>query len=265
MHYKKTAIAAVAILLSTSISGIASAAQMGNRVSNMTNEKNEGAASQIKEQIAEQFCAKIDDLDGSVLDKVASRVSEVRERKTNRENNWEDATTQIDSKVEQFRSERDSNIESHFSALESKVTNDDQKKAVSTFKNTVRKAIEARRSAVDDAKETFRDGVKGAIETRDGAMDTALSTFQDAVTAAVSKTKSDCSSGKTPAEVRTALRTSIQAARDKFAADRKLQAVGSEVETLTKTRNVAIQKAETDFKAALASATTELKKAFPTE
>jgi len=265
MHYRKTALVSIAIILSASLSGIASAAQVGNRVNNLTKEKNDGASSQIKNQVSEKFCEKIGDIDGNVLGKIKGKASEVRERKTNREQKWEDTTNQFDSKVDQFRSERDSNIESHLSALESKATTDDQKKAVSTFENAVRKAIEKRRSAVDSARETFRSGVKSAVETRNGAMDTALATFEDAVSAAVSKAKSDCSSGKTPAEIRTALKASIQAARDKFASDRKLQSVGTQVEALTKTRNAAIQKAETDFKAALASATAELKKAFPTE
>lgn len=265
MHYKKTALVATVAIMSVSVFGNASAAMFGNRANNASKikENNGGAAGQMRNRTQGNFCEKIGDLNGNIVDRISSRISDVDSRIRDREQNWEDNESQVDSKVEKFRSERDSNIEAHFKSLEDRATTDDQKKAVATFEETVRKAVETRRDAIDSARETFQSGVKDAIAARDKALEDAMMAFKDSVSAAVEKAKSDCSGSTSPQQIRTALRNSIQAAHEKFVSDRQLQKVGPQVEALAKTRNAAVQKAMTDFKAALLAATTELKKAFP--
>lgn len=244
-------------------SGSAWAAVRGNRVSNSTKESNAGTATEIKEQVKEQFCDRVGDLDSGIVGNLEKRAREAESKMSRNQEQWQERVGQFDSDIEEFRTARDTNIEAHFSKLEERATTDDQKQAVSDFEAAMKAAIEARRDAIDAARNAFRDAVKSAIGERNQALEESIASFKNAVSAAVSKAKSDCSGGTSAQQARTALKASVKAAHDEFVADRKVAKVGDEVSELAKARNEAITKAMSDFRQAVEDATGKLKEAFP--
>lgn len=265
-NYKKIGFLAGAIFLTGSQAALA--VPLGNRLNVSTENQNQGQ--EKREEIRTEMQAKMCERLGGFISKMDERISQgenkVQNRHQERLTNWEDRQNEVEANLAQFRNQRDTNIEAHFKALEERVKTEEQKKAVANFEETVQKAIETRRNAVDAAMDDFRDGVKKAIDSKQGAVDTAMADFKNAKSAALEKAKSDCDKGVAPATVRQNLRASLGLARQKFQTSRQnSEKVGTTVTALVATRKQAVEKALAEFKASMTQARTELKKSFPTD
>ncbi|HLN19000.1 MAG TPA: hypothetical protein VK255_02405, partial [Patescibacteria group bacterium] len=214
---------------------------------------------QVQKQ--ENLCQRISDL----ANREQERLTQRTKNSGDRFQNWQQKTTEKDSELANLRSSWDDNRNDQFKKLEEKATTDAQKKAVADFEAAVKAAIAARRTAVDAAITTFREGVKKLISDRSESVSSGFSAFTKAVQAAYGTAKSDCANSKDPATIRTTLRNSIQAARAKFHSEKTSAKVGGNIQTLIDARRTAVNKAMTDFKAAMEKARTDLKKAFPTD
>jgi len=95
-------------------------------------------------------------------------------------------------------------------------------------------------------------------------MRTAVATFKSSVDAAVTKAKTDCDAGVTPATARQTFTASVKTAKDKLRSYiQALDKIGPQVEALAKTRNDAVRAANQTFKTTLEQAQATLKAAFP--
>lgn len=255
------------LLISVPVLAVAPANQgnSGQSMNNNFQEKQEVRQEKREEkqaQIGENICQKISDMANREQERLRQRTMNSGDRFQN----WQLKTTEKDSELANLRSNWDGNRDAQFKKLEEKATTDAQKKAVADFEATVKAAITARRTAVDAAISTFREGVKKLISDRAEGVSTSFTAFSDATKVAYETAKSDCASGKDPATIRTTLRNSIAAARTKFNSDRtSAPKVGGNIQALIDARRTAVNKAMTDFKAAMEKARTELKKSFPAD
>ena len=137
--------------------------------------------------------------------------------------------------------------------------------AVAAFKTAMAAAWKTRNAAIDAADKAYRAGLEKLIADKKTAVENASLAFKTAVSAAFTKAKADCASGVSADTVMTNLRASLKAAQDKFQADRKaVDAIGGKVKALVTTRQAAIEKAKSDFKAAAEKARADLKAALGT-
>jgi hypothetical protein len=205
------------------------------------------------------ICSRLSDLENKFIQKISQG-----ENSEDRFAQWKNNVTQHDSKLAELRAEWDANRNAQFSKLEEKATTEAQKKAVSDFETIVKDAIAKRRAAVDVALEAFRSGVKDLINSRTEGASTDKTALIDAIHAAFEAAKSNCSDNTKLTDIKTILKKSIQAAREKFMADKKnTPKVGEGIQALIDARKEAVGKALADFKATMEKARTDLKKAFP--
>lgn len=240
-------------------------AEPGNVKTSVEN-KNKGQEKreQIRTELQAKFCEKISESSSKFTARFDEKTEKVRTRVDARLGNWDEKRSERDAKLAEIRTMRDENFEEHFKKLEERAQIEEQKKAVTDFETTVRKAVEVRRSAIDTAIKAFRTAADNLIGNRKNGLSDAAKTYQASVEAAFAKAKSDCSGEKDPKTVRSELHASIQAARTKFNSDRQgVDKVGSQMQSLINTRQQAMEKAKADFKAAMEKARTELKKVFP--
>jgi len=241
-------------------------AVVGNMQSKKEEKKADMAAAREEKrtEIQARVCENISGLATRFNERVNEKGDKIRIKKQERENNWEEKLVEIDNRLTTLRNTRDEAWEKHFSKLEEKAESDVQKKAVSDFKSSVKKAIEARRAAINAAMTTFRNGVKNLIATRKNGLAKAVESYQAAQKAAFEKAKTDCVNGVDPKTVRTNLHASLKTARDKFNTEKQaVEKVGTSMDALIKAKKEAMEKAKADFHAAMEKARTDFKKAFP--
>lgn len=168
-----------------------------------------------------------------------------------------------DAKLSDARNSADERRGEWYVRLEERAKGDDQKDAVVAFKQTIEKAVEARREAIDAAITAFRKGVDGLLEKRATEMSAARVAFVSATEKALAQVEQDCQNGETTAAIRKEFKDELKSARETLKADRaKATKVGADVQTLTQTRQASLKKAFADFDATLSSARAELKTAL---
>ena len=210
------------------------------------------------------FCSKFSDSADELAKRIGDVQSKLHDRQQNRDEDWTARWDNQDAKLGTLRTEQDARREEWYAKLEAGNPTDSQQKAIETFRETVDSAVDDRRSSVDDANKAFREAVGKLSDTRQSAVDGLSNDFQSAVDAAVAAAKKGCDDGKDAKTIRTDFRAAIDAARKTLQNGRdKRIGIGTDVSALAKTRDVAIRKAMDTFKSALAAATSELKKAFP--
>ena len=211
-------------------------------------------------QQGKTFCARLPQTFGKIEQQLKSKVEKLGSKRVDRNSSIQKRRSNQDTQLTSIRTEWDKNRQEHYAKLESLASTDAQKTAVLNFKNAMEAAVAQRRIAVDNAKKTFRDNVTQTLKDRQGAIDTIHSSFKTALGTAYSKAQTDCSSGVDPKVVRSELRASIKAAREKLT--RELSGVEKNKvssEALIKQRQEAFRKALESFRQSAEKARKDLK------
>lgn len=200
-----------------------------------------------------EFNSRLTELEKQGAEKKTEILDKLKERK-------DDQTAE----VKQKREEADNKLETALDEVEATATTA-QKAALVTFKATVKRAQATRKAAVDSAVSTYRTGLQALVTKRQEAIRAAAARFKSSIAAANAKAQADCTAGMDQVTVRQTLRTSIQAAQDKFKTDVKaVDTIGSQVKDLVTARNKAMEAAKAAFKATVLQAKATLKAALGT-
>lgn len=203
-------------------------------------------------QISAQITARVNE----AMARIDAKRQEISQTLQNRQNN---RSQQLQDARAKAKTERDE----AYAQLESKATTDAEKQAVSAFESTMNTAVATREAAVDAARNAFWSGLQTVLQGRANAVKTAETNYQTSVNAAISTATSQCSSGTAPATARQNFINALQAARTKFASDRKaVDNAVPQVKALALTRDQAVQQAVSAFRATAEQARTTLKAAF---
>ncbi|MEP7162430.1 MAG: hypothetical protein ABI747_01560 [Candidatus Moraniibacteriota bacterium] len=216
-----------------------------------------------KAKNTEAFCADFT----STQAKIAKEFSEKRGKLDvflkDKDQNLDDERNARDAKLEEARSKADQRRSEWYLRLEARAKTDDEKDAVTKFKQTVEKAVENRRESIDDAIADFRKSVDSALTSRQSSMETTRDAFQAAMDVALEQVKTDCDNNLTTVNIKKKFKDNLKVARAKLSSDKtNLDKVHDDIQTLATARRTIIKKAQVDFDAALASATAELKRAL---
>lgn len=220
--------------------------------------------SQQDSGVINNFCERLTTLAGNLDQRIAEQQAKIATKRAEIAAKFNGHRQAQNTKLTQKRTEWNVNRQAHFAKLEEKAQNDVQKQAVVDFVAAVEAALVVRRAAVDKAITDFRQAVDQIRTARQTAVDTAINTFKEAKRVAFAKVEADCVAGVNPKTSRETLRTSLKAARDKFASDRQaLEKRKDQMEPLLTARREAIKEAIAEFKTALDEAKTKLKAVFP--
>ncbi|MCX6781620.1 MAG: hypothetical protein NTW66_00640 [Candidatus Magasanikbacteria bacterium] len=215
-------------------------------------------------KVSETFCSRLASYNAAKETKIAELENKLSAKRTEQEGLFEKRHAERDNKLIEKRTDLDSRRVTGYEKLLGKATTDEQKAAVEKFQLSVEAAVVVRRAAIDVAITNYRTGLDKAITDRKAGMDAALATYKVTIKAVENKAVADCAAGVESATVRTDLKSSIEAARDKFKTDRAaVVKVSDQVKALNAVRKAAFDKAIADFKMAVESAKNELKTVFP--
>jgi len=204
--------------------------------------------------VQNKFCENIDNRLSNSSRQLSERESELQTRTEKREAEMNARRGDKDTKVEDRRAEALTRQEKKFNSVLSKATTTEQKLVLQEFRAGVQAAVEVRQKAMDDARDEFRKGVDETVTDRQGQMDNALTVRQTAIDSASAKAKSDCASGVESQTVRNTFQASIKSAQETFKASISgLKDGKDDIKSLTETRQVAFEKAQTDFRNTLES------------
>lgn len=218
-----------------------------------------------EETKVQNMCERISDLNQKFEQKTSQQENRVRTRQEERLQTWSEKSGKIEANLEVSRKNWDENRDKQFSRLEERAQTEKQKQTVSDFEVAVKDAVATRRTTVDTAKDTFQEELKKIIETRQGEIESLVASSKSKRQSALEIAKNACAENGANAEtVRTALRNSLQATRTAIQTDKQnVTKIGTSVQSLIQSRRTKIEKAMSDFKAAMEQARIQLKKAFP--
>lgn len=221
------------------------------------------AETNVKNQ--NNFCANVD----SVAQRINEQMTKKSENLLNKQNGRFDKITEnrkghdekLDSKRDENQIRRDNKID----ALMQRADTDVKKAAVNKFNSEVKTAINSRQSAIDTAIKNYRDGVDSLLKNKFSMIDSNYTQLKSSVDLAISTAKTSCANGADPKTVRATMQSSIKTAHEKYRStrvDKAQSEIKTELKTLMDTRNLAIKKAQDDFKTVVEKARVELKTAF---
>ncbi len=215
------------------------------------------------EETKQTICERFISWSAKVLQRITDAETKIDAKRQELKNKLNERWIERSDKIAETRAEWNANREEHFKKLEERSQTDAQKQAVLTFRQAVTSAIEARKKAIDEARETFKKGVENAVSARKTAVDATKLVFKNTVTAAVDEAKAACSANTDIKTIRENLQKKLKAAREKFAADRQtIEKMKDGAQTLITARRNAVEKAISDFKNAMQTAKNTLKPFF---
>ncbi|MDB5178708.1 MAG: hypothetical protein JWN01_651 [Patescibacteria group bacterium] len=206
------------------------------------------------------FCGRFADATGKVGSDTTDRFNELETKFGQRAGKVNDDFAGVAGKMSANRKTADQKLTEDFAKLDAKATTTGQKAAADAFKTAVGQAVAARRAAVDAANNTFHQGVLASVSARQAQLKAAAATYRTAVAAALAQAKASCTAGTDPAAVRATLQASLKTAHTNLENARKAaDKVGPNLDTLKAARKTAVEKANTDFKAAIKKALDDLR------
>jgi len=213
---------------------------------------------------ASNFCTRLNTLSADLTERLAEmenkratkRTEILTKVKENRDNRL------VKTKV--IRNDAIKKLEERLKKLDAAATTDVQKKAMATFRGSVKTSLTTRNTAIDGAESKFRTTSTAFITQRQNGLMTAVATFKYSVQSAVAKAKNSCTAGSSPETVKQTFVASVKTAKDQLANDiRALDQISAQIDVLAKTKNETIKLANRTFKASLKKAIETLKTAFP--
>ena len=221
------------------------------------------ASSSASVGVGINFCTNLPKLKTQIETRLTAAQSKLKASQDKRLANLQERQSKRAEQLKALRAAQDAARAAIYVKLTAKATTTAQSQAVVKFKADMEAAVIVRRSAVDAAIATYWTALNNDLKNRQAAVMTAEQNFISAMNTALSTASSECGSATAGATVRAHFGTSIEAAKSKFAQDRKaIDKFGPQVKISILARNQAIQKAVTDFKAAVEKARVELKVVF---
>lgn len=223
------------------------------------------SATTTRPTVSVNFCTNLTTLSTNAALKMAQWDKTWEQKVSERTAALEKKRNEREAKLASVRAGSDTKRAESYEKIMGKATTDEQRAAVEKFKTAVESAVTVRKAAVDSAINSYKTGIDNAVNARRVALDAALAKFNAAIKAAEDKAAADCTvAGAKPYDIRLAAKAAIKTARDQFRTDRlAAPKVSDAVKTLQPIRKAAIEKAVSDFKAAVEAAKVELKSAFP--
>jgi hypothetical protein len=210
------------------------------------------------------ICLGIDEISSGLDEGITNKNQQIESWIQNRLETMEKNRTGRDEKLTEFRINADEWRDKSWKKLEAKAETDEQKEAVRKFKEAMEEAVKARRDAIDSSIDAFRDGVDKAKNDHQEDIQKVANLYGNTVKAAFEKARLDCENGVDEKEVRTNLRTSLQAARGQLREDRAgVTKFRDAIHALVSAKKTAFEKAISDFKTAVQEAKKELQKSWP--
>ncbi|HBO16491.1 MAG: Chromatin assembly factor-1 p180 subunit [Candidatus Moranbacteria bacterium GW2011_GWE2_35_2-] len=240
--------------------GVAGAANNANN-SNIEDKKDQ--MQQIKDDrkatSQDRICDRMEELEGKIQTKLKTRSENRQQFRIESEKQLEAKLQEREDELTQRRQVRDQYRSEFYARLQERVNNQQQKDAVSEFKNVVENAVNTRREAVDDALDIFHDGVQQAVDSRKTSIDNLITEYgknREQLTAEVRKF---CETSGDAVKARQTLQNRLQQAREEFKVDQKeVSSVGDTVKELAQIKNEAIRKASEVFMSVLKDAQEKL-------
>lgn len=211
------------------------------------------------------FCNRLSTLKANLQQKIANRKNKSLTNQTNRLDKLKKKQDDIDFKITEGRKQRDANLTQNFQILEKRAQTAEQKDAVKKFETVMLNAIQARRTAVDEARNTFREAVKGLIQERKTKIEEIVSNLQSSKEAAFNKAQSLCAENNNDENsVQATLKSDLsEAVKNQFAnKPQEVKKIGTQIATLAQTRRQALKTAQDTFHLAVQKAVADLKSSF---
>lgn len=216
-----------------------------------------------KEEVRSEFCSKFDSKSTTISKEVDSRKSKVDKARVERNDKFGSVQTKWAQKVSEFRTKEDQRREENFKVLDSNAKTDEQKAAVSIYKEAVLAAVSARQAGHEANQKTFVDGVNATTASHRVTVDGQRSTFTSAVSTALANAKASCVAGSSADEVKTKLQADLKVAKENYKTARKSDdKVKNKIKELNEQRKAADKKVNETFKTATQEAREVLKKVF---
>ena len=219
----------------------------------------EGRASSTKDREGKDICAELPALRTKATTKLTERVTTMQGKKGDRKTRFEAGRMERAKTLSTKRTERDADRAARYANLRSKATTTAATTAVAAFEKEVERLVAVRKAAIDAKIKAFEEGVL-ALQLQS---DTAVTTLSDKVAAdldAIFDTaEASCAAGKTGLEVRTGIKSGMEAMRANRKNETSATNFKTQFEALRKTRIAATEAALAEFKTGVQKATYDLK------
>lgn len=208
------------------------------------------------------FCENLDEAQERVLSKLDGRAVQARDKHTGQENNFDEKKTERLGDLATRRDGADQARSDKMDELRAKSETDEQNTAIDEFVSTVDSLIADRRSALDSSIDAFEEEVEDLKNQRTSEVDDFAKDFEAELVRVFDTADTACDKDDTGAEVRTALRSDIEAVRADFKAKKGDYTFRADFTAARDVRKAAFRAAKADFKSALEAAKADLRAAF---
>jgi hypothetical protein len=165
----------------------------------------------------------------------------------------------INENLTQVREKWDENYEERFALISERASTEEQKTAVEEFQTTIRDALLARRTTVDEAMKAFREGVDVIVSEKETENESLKAELKAKTEEAFNQAKADCEAGVEPRIAMAKLMESFRNTKTSSLRTGDSSGIGDEIKNLSQTRNEAVKMAQEKFKATLDEAVLKLK------
>lgn len=210
------------------------------------------------------FCQKFESGASKMDQKIAGIESKLAEKRAQTANKIGQMQAERDQKLSEERADWDAKKNKIYGNLEAKAATEEQKQALTVFKEEVDRAVSERRASVDEALAEFRSGLSQTLESRKTQVDNLVLQYKKDVAASFEKSRAACKGGSGKKTSRQDLISELKSIKDKFLLDRQgIMTTEFEAQNLALARRSAVDMAAENFKMALELAKEKLKAAFP--
>lgn len=155
----------------------------------------------------------------------------------------------------------------NISKFELAASTDAQKQALSNFRTAVRTAQQTRLAAYQKAMADFKTASDALVASNKSTGESAAKSYKEALASAVKQAVADCNAKVDPKTIAKSYKDALETAKKKLNTDLKTSSTGvtkgAAMQALVHSRNDALNKAQSDFRASIDAAVKALKAAFP--
>jgi hypothetical protein len=218
----------------------------------------------LKEMKIDRVCNRLEVAIDRMSEKIGIIEDKSKEIKKNRLTEMEKNKDTREAQLQSRWTLRDENRNKFYAKLDARVENNEAKKAaVEKFKDTVDTAVEARRTAIGEARKVMQSGIDVAIRNREMEIESIRKNLQSDLDKIFIGAKNSCQDDSDNEDVKNALnqlRVDVKESRDAYRSEVvKIKAVKDIIEQLRATRKETVASIIDEFKITLKSAQEELK------
>ncbi len=249
--------------LANNVRAVNESETVGTNMKNLSATKDD-RKSQREDKINEKICDRIASIASRLEAKIGDSGNQSKDRIKSRVKEMEESRVSRDAELDNRRNMRDEDRDNFYNKLETKAGADATKKsAVIKFKVAVEKAIEVRRTSIDQAREIMNRGIDSAISNRDKSMESLKVELKKRTNAAIATAKNSCSQDATSDDLRKVtnnLKEEIKLIskeyKSKVIENKKSQ---EEIQVLRDDRKLSVKNAIDKFKADMKTAQAEFR------